>query len=143
MQKEVKLLSAMEGGVPGGSDEHRRGEDSGGKVEEIMSSCQNQNLLQLGFMILSNVLRADFKFQENILLPELVQTLQVVLGRRARGERTRIGLQQVATKLGVLIETAKGTGGEAEQKIWYHKILFVEELAKYFRVRDEFQQNHV
>ena len=67
-----------------------------------MSSCQDQNLMQLGFMILSNVLRADFKFQENILLPELVQTLQVVVGRRAREERTRMGLQQVATKLGVL-----------------------------------------
>ena len=84
------------------------------KVEEIMSSCQDQNLR--GFIILSNFLRADFKFhhQGNILLPQLVQTLQVVVGRRAMWERTRMGLQQVATKLGVLLEMVKRTGGEAK-----------------------------
>ena len=45
------------------------------------------------------------------MLPELVQTLQVVVGRRARGERTRMGLQQMATKL----EMVKRIDGEAEQ----------------------------
>ena len=32
------------------------------KVGEIMAYCQDENLMQLGFMILSNTLRADFKF---------------------------------------------------------------------------------
>ena len=32
------------------------------KVGEMMSSCQDQNLLQLGCMFLANILRADRKF---------------------------------------------------------------------------------
>ena len=37
------------------------------------------------------------------------------MGRWARGERSKLGLQQVATKLGVLLEMVEGVGGETEQ----------------------------
>ena len=89
------------------------------KVGEIMSSCQDQNLLQLVCMFLADTIRAHRKFQsrENISQPEVVHTLQGVVGRLARVERTWFGLQQVATELGVLLDIVEGMGGETEQEL--------------------------
>ena len=126
VQAEVRLVSAVLGSLINFSSRKEalvvlktteEGKLVVVQVGELMSSCQDQNLLQLGCMFLGNILRADLKFQsrESIIQPELVNTLQGVVGRLARGERTRLGLQQVATKFGVLLDMVEGLGGELEQ----------------------------
>ena len=60
-------------------------------------------------MYLANILRAGFKFQdcESILKPEVVMALSAVVERWTRGERTRVCLQEVITKLRVLLDMVK------------------------------------
>jgi len=79
------------------------------KVAEMMCSCQDQNLMTLGCMYLANILRAEFKFQDfaSILRPEVVMALKAVVVRWAKGERTKSILEEVATKLGVLLDMVK------------------------------------
>lgn len=126
VQAEVKLVCAMLGSLINFSSREEtllvllnteEGKLLVEKVGEMMTRCDDQNMLQLGLMLLVNMFRADLKFQgsKNILHPELAQTLQGVVGRWARGERTRLGLKQVATKLGVLLEMVEEVGGETEQ----------------------------
>ena len=122
VQAEEKLVCAMLGSLVNLSSREEtlvvllnteEGKMLVAKVGEMMVDCQDQNMVQLGFMLLANIFKADFKFQSkfNFLDQELVR----VVGRWARGERSKLGLQQVATKLGVLLEMVEGVGGETEQ----------------------------
>jgi len=82
-----------------------------------VSACKDQNILQLGFMFLVNLLKTNmqYKLLNEVIDTDLLTRLQTIVGRWSKSERSKMGLQKVASRLEVLLTLLSGPSVDIEQ----------------------------
>jgi len=126
VKAETKLASAMLGTMINLSSHEKASlvilsTDEGNgviqTVSKLVSTCKDQNILQLGFMFLVNLLKTNMQYKSlnEVIDTDLVTSLQTTVGRWSKSERSKMGLQKVASRLEVLLTLHSGPSMDIEQ----------------------------
>jgi len=86
-------------------------------VSKMVSACKDQNILQLGFMFLVNILKTNMQHKSlsEVIDADLLGCLQTTVARWSKSERSKMGLQKVANRLEVLLTFHSGPSVDIEQ----------------------------